>query len=85
MVTSEKSLVVDLGGLDRDGRRRTGECGVQTRGRMNRIEYRIQVALFIFFLAEIGWMLTHQKTKMMLNSRQHPWSFGGQDNVYRPN
>lgn len=69
MVTSEKSLVVDLGGLDRDGRRRTGECGVQTRGGMNRIEYRIQVALFIFFFfAEIGWMLTHQKTKMKLNS-----------------
>lgn len=48
MVTSEKSLVVDLGGLDQDGRRRTGECGVQTRGGMNRIEYRIQVALFIY-------------------------------------
>lgn len=49
MVTSEKSLVVDLGGLDQDGRRRTGECGVQTRGGMNRIENRIQVALFIYF------------------------------------
>lgn len=62
MVTSEKSLVVDLGGLDQDGRRRTGECGVQTRGRMNRIEYRIQVALFIYFWLRLdGCSLTKRQ------------------------
>lgn len=40
MVTSEKSQVVDLGGLDQDGRRRAGECGVlQTKGGKSRREY----------------------------------------------
>lgn len=67
-MTSEKSQVLDLGAVDQDGRRRTGECGVQTKGGMNRIEYRIQLALFLFFSVEIGWMLTHQETKVKLNS-----------------
>lgn len=40
MVTSEKSQVVGLGGLDQDGRTRTRECGVlQIKGGKSRREY----------------------------------------------